>query len=138
MKKFIFFIVIAIILINSKHNTQQFSLNNYFTGSYYCYTNSKNSNGINLGFCNLSTTKAKQNTIIGESMQVENLEISTAIKSLKAKVVKTEYLNNQTIIYAFTPLIKTNIILNNKKVNIQIAIKNNISTIGWPLILGSF
>ena len=138
MKKFIFFIVISIILISSKHNSQQFSLNNYFNGTYYCYTNTATNNSVDLGFCNLSTKQEKPNIIIGESIKVENLEIGTAIKELKAKVIKTEYLNNQTIIYAFSPLIKTNIILNNKKVNLQISIKNNISTIGWPLILGSF
>ena len=124
---------------NSTDKNVSFSLTNYFSGNYYSYSKEKiNNNSINLGFCYLNKN-IKSNDIIGESITTNNLELGSTIKQLNAKVVKTEYLENGiTVIYTYTPLIKDNVCINNEKVNLQFAIKNETITIGWPLILGSF
>lgn len=135
MKKFILIIIVALIII-SNHSKPEFSLTNYFKGNYNCYT-SEDKNGIDLGFCSISNTQTKN--CIGESIEINNLEIASALKTLKATVNKTEYLEDgTTVIYAYSPLIKRNIFANSNKTNLQIATKNNTTIIGWPLILGSF
>ena len=135
MKKLILFILITnIILINMQ--STQFTLKDYFNGEYFCYT-SANICGTDLGFCKLTTSN--NNEKIGESVKIHNLELGSALKTLNAKVIKTEYLSNDTIIiYAYSNLIPTNVKLFNTNVNIQFAIKDGFTTIGWPLILGSF
>ena len=138
MKKLIIVFALIMVLFYSYNSQHSFTLANYFEGNinYYCKQQSPSS--LNLGFCYLSQEKPNQK-IIGESITISNLEVSTAIKTLKAKIIKTETLpNTTTVIYAYSPLIKSNIEINNKKTNLQIAIKDHITTIGWPLILGSF
>ena len=116
-----------------------FSLKNYFDGEISYYTDSKqNSDCINLGFCYISNEVNKNSTIIGESIKIKNLEVASAINTLKAQIIKTEYLENGTnVIYAYSPLIKSSIQSSNNKINLQIATNDEYSTIGWPLILGS-
>jgi len=138
MKKIIVFVLLITILFYAKNNSNNFSLLNYFSGEYCAYSTQESENCISLGFCNISQTKDDASYVIGESIKIKNLEINTALKTLKAKVVKTEHLNNITIIYAYTPLINTSLIEKNKQINLQIAINNEYTTIGWPLILGSF
>ena len=135
MKKFLLIIAVFAILINNMPSNN-FTLKDYFTGEYHCYT-TQDVNGLNLGFC--VSTPNKTNCRIGESIKIENLEIESALKALKAKVVNTEYLENgTTVIYAYSSLIKESVTLNNNKVNVQLATSKNTSIIGWPLIIGSF
>ncbi len=139
MKKFIAIIVVFLVLINAKNNQVEFSLLNYFSGEYTSFS-SKNQgeNSLNLGFCYMSQIPVPDN-MVGESMEIENLEVGSALKTLKAKVVKTEYLDNgTTVIYAFTNLIKEKVQVEGKSVNLQVAKKEESVVIGWPLILGDF
>ena len=140
MKKLIIFSALVMVLFYANSFNNNFSLLNYFTGEYYSYSNQESENSINLGFCYLSKEDSSSlKNIIGESLKIVNLEISSAIKTLNAKVVKTEYLENgTTVIYAYSPLIKNNVSINDKRVNLQIASNKDFSIIGWPLILGSF
>jgi len=140
MKKLIIFSALVMVLFYANSFKSQFTLLNYFTGEYCLYSNQESENSINLGFCYLSKENSSSlKNIVGESLKIENLEISDAIKTLNAKVVKTEYLENgTTVIYAYSPLIKNNVSVNDKKVNLQIATNKDVSIIGWPLILGSF
>ena len=72
-------------------------------------------------------------------IEIKNLEISVAIKTLNARVVKTEYLEDETVvIYAYTNLIKDGVEIFGRKVNLQFATRDETTIIGWPLILGSF
>ena len=90
----------------------------------------------------MSTSKKGANSkdIIGESLYFNNLEIASAIKTLKAKVKFTEYLKEQklTIIYAYSSLINCYKTIDHIKVNLQISTCDEYSVIGWPLIYGSF
>ena len=137
MKKILLMIVILIVLLYSNNYNHKFSLKNYFNGDYLCYTEASGT-GINLGFCSMSNNKKSKP--IGESIIVNNLEVSHAVKTLEAKINKTEYLPDcdTTVIYAYSPLIKNSVIVDNKRNNLQIATRDNITIIGWPLILGSF
>ena len=140
MKQFIIFSALVMVLFYSNSYYNNFSLEHYFNGdmSYY-YENSTSGNNINLGFCFLSHEQDNSNKLIGESVCINNLEIGSALSTLKAKVVKTEYLSDKTtVIYAYSPLIKKSLNIENNNVNLQIAYKNDSSIIGWPLILGSF
>ena len=139
MKKLIIVFALFFVLFYSANIKPKFSLLNYFSGNYACYTEQKlSSDSTNLGFCYLNKTTPKNN-LLGESIVIENLEIGAALSTLNASVTKTEYLSDgTTVIYAYSNLIPTSINLNNEKINLQIATKNDISTIGWPLILGSF
>lgn len=118
--------------------TNTFSLLDYFSGNYTVYTSLAGEECVDLGFCYMNSKPVKEG-VVGESVRVENLDISAAIRTLNAKVIKTEYLDDgTTVIYAHTNLINKHVVVEKKKVNLQIAFKDEITTIGWPLILGSF
>ena len=115
-----------------------FSLLQYFDGDYFAYTSSAEIGSINLGVC-FQTTNAKAQNKIGESVTIQNFEPSAAIKTLQAKVVKTEYLQTgATVIYAYSNIVPTYVELDGEHVNLQIAYYETHTIIGWPLIIGSF
>lgn len=139
MKKFAIVLVMFLIILNGVKEESQFSLLNYFSGDYVAYTSEIiDKSSFDLGFCYINSKPVK-NYIIGESIVISDCEISSVLKVLKAKVVKTEYLQDSTtIIYAFTNLINDKVDVFGKTVNLQIAFNEDRTTIGWPLILGSF
>lgn len=138
MKKF-FIVIIMFLILASSFQTRDFSLLDYFDGDYTAYTEiSTNENSVDLGFCYMQRNLENKKYLVGESLKVYNFEIGSALSKLKAKVVKTEVVNDEVVIYAYTSLIKDNVKVENKLVNLQIASKNDYSVIGWPLILGSF
>ena len=85
-------------------------------------------------FCNTSTSRNTH--IVGESVEIDSDKIYIYLSKLKAKAMRTEYLQDlgMTIIYAFSPLIKTQC----NDSNIQLAIRGEKATLGWPMIYGSF
>ena len=70
------------------------------------------------------------------------LSYENVLKKLNAKIVSTQKIdiNNEkkTIIYAFSNNFSKFLIINSKKVNIQIAVDNEKTTVGLPLLLGSY
>ena len=58
--------------------------------------------------------------------------------ALNATIIKEEKFDEFWVIYAFSPKIEKFVVMNNKKVNTQIALKNKIITVGTPIILGSY
>ncbi len=139
MKKLAVVVFVFIVLLNSSLDNEQFSLLDYFSGEYTVYTSQANGEDcIDLGFCYMNS-KPAINSVVGESVVIQNLEVADALKTLKARVVKTEYLEDgTTVIYGISSLISTTVDVNGQKVNIQIANKDNRYVIGWPLILGSY
>ena len=140
MKKFFIVIVMFFVLICSNNAEKDFTLLDYFSGEYTAYTEqSYNSCDLNLGFCYMQNAHVDKNKLIGESLIIYNFEPIHALKTLKASLVKTEVLDcGTTVMYAYTSMIKDNVKIENKKVNIQIAHYDDYTVIGWPLILGSF
>ena len=139
MKKLMIAIFMFIIVLAGNKEVCDFTLLDYFSGEYTVYTSKANGNDcVDLGFCYMSSRPTTED-IVGESMVIEDFEIASAIKVLNAKVVKTEFLEDgTTVIYAFTNLISQKVKVSDKNVNLQIAQKDDITVIGWPLILGSF
>lgn len=126
-------------LITGGENKETFSLLNYFSGEYYSYTTSAiNASSVNLGACYMTSVQAETHCI-GESVKVNNLEPISAIKTLKAEIVKTEILQNGAVVfYCYSPNVKSSVNAFNKKINIQLAYYEDYSIVGWPLILSSF
>ena len=139
MKKIIILVIMLLIIIGNVKCDDQFSLLDYFSGEYTVYTSTPNGdNGLNLGFCYMNS-KPTTKDVVGESIKVENLEIDSVLKELSARVVKTECLEDATVVlYLYTALINDSVSVFGKNVNLQIAIKEDYSVIGWPLILGSY
>ena len=135
MKK-IFVAIILLFILSNIIVDNRFSLNDYFEGEYTSYFSDYTQNCVDLGFCYAGDVCVGE--LIGESVEVIDLEVGAAIKLLNAKVVRTEYINNVTVIYAQTNLIHKNVLVGGEKVNLQFAIKEDSCIIGWPLILGGF
>jgi len=64
--------------------------------------------------------------------------VNKLIKKLNAKVIFCEEVNSVKVMYLFSNNFKEYKVVNNKKVNFQLAYKNNNLTVGYPLIYGSF
>ena len=138
MKKFLVVIIVFLILLSGVETKSNFSLLDYFSGEYTAYTSQELNNSIDLGFCYMNVQPV-DSEVMGESMVMFNFEIGSALDKLNANVVKTEYLHDgTTVIYAYTKLINEKVEVDGKKVNLQIATKEDKTTIGWPLILGSY
>lgn len=132
-------IIMFLIVLGNAETKTDFTLLNYFDGEYTVYTNENvGSNSVDLGFCYMNS-KPVSHHVIGESMVIQNLEVNAALDSLLARVVKTEFLEDGTIIiYAYTSLIEDNVQVEGNKVNLQIAQRDERFVVGWPLILGSY
>ena len=145
MKKIIVLLILCLLFACSIFVDQQhFSLTNYFsTGTLHIYTKRPiNQTSIPLASIYMSSNAdgSRPEEIIGESLYFENLEVGSAITTLKAKIKFTEYIDEQnlTLIYAHTNLINKYEIVNGVKINLQISTCDQYSVIGWPLIYGSF
>lgn len=145
MKKIIIILLLCLLFICSIWvKPKEFTLRDYFdSGILHIYTKRPiNETSIYLvgTYMSSSTKGATKEDIIGESLYFNNLEINSALTTLKAKVKFTEYIQEQhlTIIYAYSSLIPSYEIVDNVKVNLQISTCNEYSVIGWPLIYGSF
>lgn len=139
MKKLLLTIGVMIIFLLSSHNTNNFSLLDYFDGEYYSFSTCQTEYSVDLGFAYMSNVKIERDKLSGESVKLKNFEPSEAIKKLKARVVYTEYLESgTTVIYAYTNLISKKVKVKDENVNVQIAINDEFCIVGWPLIMGSF
>ena len=146
MKKIIVILVLCLlfacnIFISPK---KEFTLKDYFdSGILYTYTSYPiNETSIELvdTYMSTSTKGCNKDSVIGECLYFQNLEVNSALKTLKAKVKFTEYIESQhlTIIYAYSSLIPKHKTINNYKINLQISTCSEYSAIGWPVIYGSF
>ena len=140
MKKMLICFALFIILLSGAENKRSFSLCDYYSGYYVSYSNTPlNNNSIYTGSCYINTEKTNLSNTIGECITINDFEPASALKELKARVVKTEYLETgATVIYAYSNLIPRSVCVENEKVNLQIAYYETHSVVGWPLILGGF
>jgi len=75
----------------------------------------------------------------GESVTfIGNIQNTAVLKNLGARIVSESDAGGIGIIYAYTPKISAYITENGKKINLQIAQREETTTIGWPVILGSY
>lgn len=78
---------------------------------------------------------------LGESFVIKCASESKIFKLqnlTKYKEVNEEKIGDVKIIYAYTNMLKNYTIVNNQKVNLQIAYDGTNLTVGYPLILGSY
>jgi len=94
--------------------------------------------------CNVKNSikvKRKLNSIVGESISffANRKKAISFISIYKAKLVKTEQIqDNIYIMYAYTNKFPYCILLDNKKINLQIVYSNGVVTLGTPVILGDY
>ncbi len=60
------------------------------------------------------------------------------IQDFKGEILKIEEIEGKTVFYGFTPFEENFIMLENKKINMQIVEKEGEIIVGLPIILGSF
>lgn len=138
MKKIAIILILFLIILSGVESQNDFSLLNYFSGEYIAYSSEDAEGAVNLGFCYMNSKPIKQD-IVGESIKLKNFELGAALQKLNARVVKTEYLDDgTTVVYAYSLLIKDNVEVFGERVNLQVALRDEETIIGWPLILGSF
>ena len=131
---------------------REFRLENYFVGEF-AFHSAKNvqshliSHTANLGFAfihyttstNATQLRRKIPRIDGESVTLNHQKSSQAIlRKLRARKVTSNTIGDIEIVYGYSPRIRTFITKNNQRINLQIATRDNRTTIGWPIILGSF
>lgn len=124
-----------------------------FEYSIYCLkVNEKidNANVINLGngFIvttnnkNVASIKSKVSGILGESVKFLTTKnsINKIIKMYDITVFKEENIGEIATLYGYSANknFTNNVLVDNKKVNIQIAFNKNVITVGTPLILGDY
>lgn len=68
----------------------------------------------------------------------ENIDLQSLLKSLKASKVSTTEIDHLNVIVAYTPFFDDCILINGKKVNLQIAEKDGKLIAGFPAILTGF
>lgn len=79
-------------------------------------------------------------SIKGESCVIKNKEfnIDDFFSSMNAKLLFSEEVDGVKCYYAYSTTIKYLKIVNNQKVNLQVAISNQQIKVGSPIIYGSF
>ncbi len=88
---------------------------------------------------NFQNVKSKLENIQGFTLRPANLEFSQFSKQFHLKVVKTEKIDDQTVIYGYCPNFSDHIVIEYKFANVQIVVQDQMVTaIGVPAILDSF
>ena len=157
MKKFLYLGLVFVLLSLISFNAPTFySLKNYYpnaTYSFYVgdevtssglYTTIENAGlgtivSCKAGFSSLA--KKRLNNILGESLTFEghSMDIFKLLNYYDANIVKEEILNDGArSVYASTNKINNSILIDDKKINLQIVYSNGQVTIGTPVILGSY
>lgn len=84
---------------------------------------------------NLSALKQKSDSF---QFCLEEIELDSLFKLLKFQEIKTSEIDDIMIIYGYTPYGEKSIYLDGKKVNVQIAVRENKLIVGFPMILTGY
>ena len=82
--------------------------------------------------------KAKSIDEDGVMLYVENSSIEKVSKSLNMLDFRRENVMGKEVVYGYTPKYQKSLILDNKKVNVQIVVDDDKLILGFPIILGGF
>lgn len=69
---------------------------------------------------------------------LEDMDFSKILKILKANIISSQQVSGYEIYYCYTPYEKDCVYLKNKKVNLQVVLKDNEVIAGMPLILTGY
>lgn len=72
------------------------------------------------------------------TFQGDKNDVDDYLKKLNAKEVYREKVQNVLIVYGYSDSIKRFVVVNDNKVNVEIAFDNKKVTVGSPIILGSY
>lgn len=153
MSKHLSIIFLSLIILFCPTGSNLSDLAEYYTGTFqiytYQYAELSNASIIKNGKSNIITCTTKdaknilshldKNKITGMSFQFEGSkkDLSELINKTKLCVKFSEKIENITFCYGFSPIFKDYTMYNNEKINMQIALKDNVINVGVPLILGS-
>jgi len=88
---------------------------------------------------NFHNVKSKLKDVQGFTLRPVNLDFSHFAKQFHLKVVKTEKIDDKTVIYGYCPNFSDHIVIEHKFANVQIVVQDQtVTTIGVPAILDSF
>lgn len=84
--------------------------------------------------------KQRLGKILGESVCFKGDKIAglNFISKLNYTSILTEDVNGIFTLYAYSPKIENYVYINNKKVNIELAVNKGVVTVGSPIIVGSY
>lgn len=98
----------------------------------------------NIVRCDINASQRVKNKlkgIVGESVTFEGniKKVFDCLRFYHASIVKTEHLEGEIYsVYASSNAFQNSIIIDNKKINLQICFSKGIITIGSPIILGDY
>ena len=145
-------ICISLVFYGIVNPQAEFQLEKYFYGEFAFYSAEKVESPlitrtVDLGFSFIYFTSSQNagelrqyfSRIDGESVTVNSrLNTKSVLRELNAKEVSRSTIGELSIVYAYSPRISTFITQNGKRINIQIATREDRTTIGLPVILGSY
>ena len=131
---------------------REFRLEDFFTGDMAFHTaeyvqSPHITHTVNLGFAfahhaqshDATALRPKISNIDGESVRMDFYkDTRTILRTLGARKISQTRIGDIKITHAFAPRIPTFITKDGARVNVQIAHRANRTTVGWPVILGSF
>lgn len=153
MKKLLAFLLLICCLISTFHFKSQtspiFSLENI---GKVCFVNEKSfdienvenieSGNLFYNYCSLETAKKNldllQKNSKGVQLYCEKVDLDYVLKTLKAEIVSQNEIDNMKIVYCYTPFYDKAVFEDGKKINLQIAMKDEQVVLGFPLILTGF
>lgn len=103
-----------------------------------------NGNGyiINTNINNVKYIKSNISNILGESVRFKTTlnKVDEITKLYNLKIIQEEKIDNIVCVYGYSNSndLTNSIIIDDKKVNMQIAFNNDFITIGTPIILGDY
>ena len=92
-------------------------------------------------FKNATSVKKQLNSILGESVRINvksDNQKNLVIKNFAKNIVSEEIVDDYTILNCYDSKLPRYVLVDGKKVNIQIAISKNFIDVGYPLILNGF
>ena len=112
-----------------------------FEQDYYVINNAGLGSIVNCDAKDSRRVKQNLQNIMGESISFEGVirEVFTLLKFYKATIVNVENLDGAIYsVYASSNYFKNSIVIDNKRVNLQICYNAGKITIGTPIILGDY
>lgn len=93
-------------------------------------------------YCSLQTAKENLSKLKQDmqcmQLYFQEINVEELFKKLKADVILTEDMGDFVVIDAYTPYFSDCVYLQNKKVNMQLVIKENQVVVGFPMLLTGY
>lgn len=152
--RFAIFCLVLFCIVCLPINSPFFNLHPREQTNYYFYTSKlnfeiKNAQIVSNGNASIVVCDAKESknvksqltNIYGESVRISNYSQNTLMQifdKYSSKVLKTETIDNYDIYLGYDDRMTSFVIVDDNKINFQIAITRDEINIGYPLILNGF